>query len=242
MSKKTIGILGGMGPAATADLFTKIINNTEAGCDQDHLHVIIDSNTNIPDRTEALIHGGADPTEPMTQSARRLAEAGAELIVMPCNTAHGFYDAVCASVTVPVLHMIKLTAEELMRHEITRAGLLATDGTVQSGIYETCFAGSGIELITPSPEAQAAVMDLTYNGVKAGKLDFDTSGFEKAVNELFDKGAQTLILGCTELPPHLICTALTTSTSTPPLCLRARQSLPPAASCARHKNHLPRLS
>ena len=120
---------------------------------------------------------------------------------MPCNTAHGFYDAVCASVPVPVLHMIKLTAEELMRHEITRAGLLATDGTVQSGIYETCFAGSGIELITPSPEAQAAVMDLTYNGVKAGRLDFDTSGFEKAVNELFDKGAQTLILGCTELPP-----------------------------------------
>ena len=88
MSKKTIGILGGMGPAATADLFTKIINNTEAGCDQEHLHVIIDSNTNIPDRTEALIHGGADPTEQMTQSARRLAEAGAELIVMPCNTAH----------------------------------------------------------------------------------------------------------------------------------------------------------
>ena len=79
MSKKTIGILGGMGPAATADLFTKIINNTEAGCDQEHLHVIIDSNTNIPDRTEALIHGGAAPTEQMTQSARRLAEAGAEL-------------------------------------------------------------------------------------------------------------------------------------------------------------------
>ena len=88
-----------------------------------------------------------------------------------------------------------------MRHEITRAGLLATDGTVQSGIYETCFAGSGIELITPSPEAQAAVMGLTYNGVKAGRLDFDTSGFEKAVRELFDNGAQTLILGCTELPP-----------------------------------------
>ena len=200
MSKKIIGILGGMGPAATADLFTKIINSTDASCDQEHLHVIIDSNTNIPDRTEALIHGGADPTEQMTQSARRLVEAGAELIVMPCNTAHGFYDAVCASVPVPVLHMIKLTAQELMRHEITRAGLLATDGTVQSGIYESCFAGSGIELITPSPEAQAAVMDLTYNGVKAGRRDFDTSGFEKAVRELFDNGAQTLILGCTELP------------------------------------------
>ena len=242
MSKKIIGILGGMGPAATADLFTKIINSTDASCDQEHLHVIIDSNTNIPDRTEALIHGGADPTEQMTQSARRLVEAGAELIVMPCNTAHGFYDAVCASVPVPVLHMIKLTAQELMRHEITRAGLLATDGTVQSGIYELCFAGSGIELITPSPEAQAAVMDLTYNGVKAGRRDFDTSGFLKKQSASFStRACRRSSSAARSCPRHLICTALITNTSTPPLCLRARQSLPPAASCARHKNHLPRL-
>lgn len=235
MSKKIIGILGGMGPAATADLFTKIINSTEASCDQEHLHVIIDSNTNIPDRTEALIHGGADPTEQMTQSARRLVEAGAELIVMPCNTAHGFYDAVCASVTVPVLHMIRLTAEELKRHEITRAGLLATDGTVQSGIYESCFAGSGIELITPSPEAQAAVMDLTYNGVKAGRLDFDTSGFEKQSASFSITARRPSSSAARSCPRHLICTALITNTSTPPLYLHARQSLPPEASCARHK-------
>ena len=120
---------------------------------------------------------------------------------MPCNTAHGFYDAVCAAVDIPVLHMIRLTAQELLLKGIKCAGLLATDGTVQSGIYERCFEGSGIELFTPAPAAQAAVMQLTYEGVKAGRRDFDTSEFKKAAQELLDRGAQTLILGCTELPP-----------------------------------------
>ncbi len=201
MAKKIIGIIGGMGPAATADLFTKIINSTAAACDQEHLHVIIDSNTDIPDRTAALLSGGADPTEQLTLSARRLEAAGAELLIMPCNTAHGFYDRVCAAVDIPVLHMIRLTAQELERRGISRAGLLATDGTVQTGIYERCFEGSGIELLHPSPESQRAVMSLIYDGVKAGCRDFDTAAFEKAAQELLAHGAQTLILGCTELPP-----------------------------------------
>lgn len=201
MAKKIIGILGGMGPAATSDLFNKIIISTKAACDQEHLHVIIDSNTDIPDRTAALLNGGEDPTEQLVLSARRLQSAGAELIAMPCNTAHGFYDAVCAAVDIPVLHMIKLTAQELRREGVKRAGLLATDGTVRTGIYDKCFEGSGIELLTPSQDAQSAVMELIYKGVKAGRRDFDTSRFEKAVRELSERGAQTLILGCTELPP-----------------------------------------
>lgn len=201
MAKKIIGILGGMGPTATADLFNKIIISTKAACDQEHLHVIIDSNTDIPDRTAALLNGGEDPTEQLVLSARRLQSAGAELIAMPCNTAHGFYDAVCAAVDIPVLHMIKLTAQELRREGVKRAGLLATDGTVRTGIYDKCFEGSGIELLTPSQDAQSAVMELIYKGVKAGRRDFDTGRFEKAARELSERGAQTLILGCTELPP-----------------------------------------
>ncbi len=201
MSKKIIGIIGGMGPAATADLFTKLISSTRAASDQEHLHVIIDSNTDIPDRTAALLGGGADPTEQLRLSARRLEAAGAELLIMPCNTAHGFYDKVCTAVGIPVLHMIRLTAQELERRGIVRAGLLATDGTVRTGIYERCFQGSGIELLTPSPESQRAVMSLIYDGVKAGCRSFDTGGFENAAQELLSRGAQTLILGCTELPP-----------------------------------------
>lgn len=200
MEKKVIGIIGGMGPLATADLFQKIILHTQAACDQEHLRVVIDSNTNIPDRTAALLHGGADPTPELVSSARNLERIGAGVLIMPCNTAHNFYDAVAGAVEVPVLHMIRLTAQALQRQGITTAGLLATDGTVQTGIYQRTFAGTGIEILTPDPEGQKAIMDMTYQGVKAGDFSYDPSAARHAMEDLLHRGAQTLILGCTELP------------------------------------------
>ena len=173
--KKVIGILGGMGPLATADLFQKITLHTAASCDQDHPRVCIDSNTNISDRTAALLHGGADPVPEMVKSAQRLESIGADLLIMPCNTAHNFYDAVASSVSIPVLHMIDITRDALKSRGVKCAGLLATDGTVQTGIYQRTFEGSGVELLTPdNAEDQAAVIA---------------------------RGAEVLILGCTELPP-----------------------------------------
>ena len=201
MSKRVIGIIGGMGPLATADLFRKLVLHTDAATDQEHPRVVIDSNTDIPDRTAALLRGGADPTPELVKSARRLAGCGAEVLVMPCNTAHGFYDAVAAAVDVPVLHMLRLTRDALLARGVRRAGLLATDGTVETGLYQSTFAGSGIELLTPAPAGQAAVMDVIYNGVKAGDLRHDVSAFRAACEELLARGAETLILGCTELPP-----------------------------------------
>ncbi len=200
MKKKAIGIIGGMGPLATADLFEKIILHTAASCDQDHLRVFIDSNTSIPDRTAAILSGGADPAPELAASARGLARQGAELLLMPCNTAHCFYDAVQAAVSVPVLHMIRLTARALERRGVETAGLLATDGTVQTGIYQRCFAGTGIRLLTPDPAGQRAVMDMIYQGVKAGRRDYDASDARAAMEDLLRRGAETLILGCTELP------------------------------------------
>lgn len=147
--KKVIGILGGMGPLATADLFQKITLHTAASCDQDHPRVCIDSNTNISDRTAALLHGGADPVPEMVKSAQRLESIGADLLIMPCNTAHNFYDAVASSVSIPVLHMIAITRDALKSRGVKCAGLLATDGTVQTGIYQRTFEGSGVELLTP---------------------------------------------------------------------------------------------
>ena len=199
--KKVIGILGGMGPLATADLFRKITEHTAASCDQDHPRVCIDSNTNIADRTAALLHGGADPVPEMVKSAQRLASIGAELLIMPCNTAHNFYDAVAASVSIPVLHMIAITRDALKARGIKCAGLLATDGTVQTGIYQRTFGGSGIELLTPDIADQSAVMDIIYNGVKAGDLAHDAAAFRAACEHLLARGADVLILGCTELPP-----------------------------------------
>ena len=176
--KKVIGILGGMGPLATADLFQKITLHTAASCDQDHPRVCIDSNTNISDRTAALLHGGADPVPEMVKSAQRLESIGADLLIMPCNTAHNFYDAVASSVSIPVLHMIAITRDALKSRGVKCAGLLATDGTVQTGIYQRTFEGSGVELLTPdNTEDQSAVMDIIYNGVKAGDLTHDATAF-----------------------------------------------------------------
>lgn len=200
MEKKTIGIIGGMGPLATADLFEKIVGHTKAACDQEHLHVVIDSNTNIPDRTAALLHGGADPLPELAKSAGRLEKMGADVLIMPCNTAHNYYDGIAAAVSVPVLHMVRLTAQALVERGVKKAGLLATDGTVRTGIYQKSFAGSGVELLTPDEAGQRAVMEMIYQGVKAGDMAFDAQPARQAMERLLAAGAEVLILGCTELP------------------------------------------
>jgi len=117
---------------------------------------------------------------------------------MPCNTAHGFLDAVQQAVSVPVLNMIRLTCEALQEQGITKAGLLATTGTLRTGIYQKYF--DGVQLIQPDEQEQEAVMDLIYRGVKAGVEDYDGSRVQKIAQRLLDSGAQTIILGCTELP------------------------------------------
>lgn len=203
MKKKTIGIIGGMGPLATADLFEKIVLHTRASCDQDHLRVLIDNNTNIPDRTEAILHGGADPAPELIRSAQGLERQGAELLLIACNTAHCFYEAVQSAVSVPVLDMIRLTARALEERGVRTAGLLATDGTVETGIYQRRFEGAGIRLLTPDPTGQRAVMDMAYQGVKAGRRDYDAGDARRAMENLLRRGAETLILGCTELPPAM---------------------------------------
>lgn len=198
--KKAIGIIGGMGPMATVDLFKKIVDYTAASRDSEHIHVYIDSNTDIPDRTEAILHGGKDPVPEMVSSAIRLECMGADFLLIPCNTAHYFYDKICAMVHIPILNMLEETAQEAKRQDITCVGLLATDGTIESGVYDRVFEKYGISVLHPSSLGQKKVMDLIYKGVKAGNKDIDLSGFYDTLEELKQNGAQTMILGCTELP------------------------------------------
>ena len=198
--KKTIGIVGGMGPLATCDLFKKIVEITDAACDQDHVRVCIDSNTEISDRTAAILSGGKNPVPEMVKSAVRLQGMGADVLIMPCNTAHYFYNQIVPFVDTPFLNMLEETAKEIKRRGIKKVGLLATDGTCQSGVYKTVFDAAGLEMLSPSPVGQQAVMDVIYKGVKAGNLSIDLSGFNKAMDELFEAGAEVLVLGCTELP------------------------------------------
>jgi len=197
---KSIGIIGGMGATATCDLFNKIINMTDAKSDQEHIHILIDCNTKIPDRTKAILGKGEDPVPEMVRSGIRVQSMGADVLVMPCNTAHYFYDRITPFFDIPLLNMLKLTAQEIQKRSIREVGLLATDGTIQSGAYHTVLAEAGIAVVTPSTEKQASVMSVIYNGIKASNRDIDLTGFYSTIDELFEQGAEILILGCTELP------------------------------------------
>lgn len=196
----TIGIIGGMGPMATADLFHKIVLHTQAASDQEHIHVLIDNNTEIPDRTAALLSGGQDPLPYMSKSARWLEAGGADCLIMPCNTAHCYHSQLQKTVKIPLLNMLELTCQSMADKGVRCAGLLATNGTVQTGVYARMAERFGITLLTPDSAGQQAVMELIYQGVKAGAEVFDTEKVCQAVDHLRRGGAETIVLGCTELP------------------------------------------
>ncbi|MEA4969447.1 MAG: amino acid racemase [Candidatus Pelethousia sp.] len=196
---KTIGIIGGMGPLATVDLMTKIIRCTVAACDQEHIPLLVYSNTAIPDRTAAILLGGEDPVPELRRAAQTLEKAGAHILVMACNTAHYFYDRICEPLSIPLLHMPRETAAQAARSGIKRVALLATDGTVASGIYDHAFEKAGVELLKPNVREQALVMDMSY-GLKAGREDLPVDSMQAALNRLTREGAEAFILGCTELP------------------------------------------
>lgn len=200
MDKKTIGIIGGMGPLATADLFRKIVLNTKATTDQEHIKILIDNNTDIPDRTEAIINNGKNPVPQLTKSAVALWAMGAQVLVMPCNTAHYFRSEVQKTVDIPILSMIEITSKSLLKKGIKTAGLLATEGTINSGIYQDVFMKMDIEIIAPDEDEQTVITDLIYNGVKAGKKDYDITIVKDVMQNMINRGAETLVLGCTELP------------------------------------------
>lgn len=198
--KKTIGIIGGMGPLATCDLMEKIIARTGAENDQENLHLVVDCNTEIPDRTEAILNQGESPVPQLVRSGIKLQGMGADVLVMSCNTAHYFYDCVIPYLDIPLLHMIRETGSYLRGQGVRRAGLLATDGTVRSRVYQEALEQVGISPLIPDAAGQRSVMDLIYHGVKAGRREYDTQDFRRTVERLLGQGAERLILGCTELP------------------------------------------
>ncbi len=200
---KMIGVLGGMGPAATADFYQKIIRATPAASDQDHLKVLIFSNPQIPDRTAAIRGEGPDPLPALVATAEVLVRAGAELLAMPCVTAHHFYEGLQRSVPVPLLHLIgeTLAAVQDQSPQWRRLGLLATTGTVQARLFESFFEPKGMAVIAPDPAMQAThVMEAIY-GVKHGSdLDGPRRQICEAAQQLIACGAEGILAGCTEIP------------------------------------------
>lgn len=197
--QKIVGIIGGMGPAATALLFQKLIDYTDAAVDSEHIHIVIDNNTKIPDRTAAILNGDNTPAVCICESGKKLEALGAELLLIPCNTSHYFYSYIQERMDVPVVNMIAETAKECLKRGYTKAGVLATTGTRNTRTYDRELGKFGVETVYPSEEGQKAVMEIIYGQVKAGK-PVDASIVREYLDKMAADGAQAFILGCTELP------------------------------------------
>jgi aspartate racemase len=205
VQEKTIGILGGMGPEATLDCFARIIRNTPAEKDQDHLRVVIDSNPKVPDRTAAIIGGGASPVPALVAGCRALLRGGADFIIIPCVSAHFFLSEIHARIDVQILSMFAVVAEAVAQHarRMHTVGLLGTTGTVRGRHFSQRLAEAGIRTIVPDDADQAAIMDCIYdikNSQPARSLEEIRAGLVEAANHLASRGAQGIVAGCTEIP------------------------------------------
>lgn len=199
---KTIGIIGGMGPAATIDLYSKIVSLTPAEKDQDHIHVIIDGYAQIEDRTAYIEGRGASPLPKLIESARRLENAGADFIIMPCNTAHYFAEEISAAIDVALIHIVETAAESVIKNYpgIKKVALFATSGTKKAGIYAKVFNNRGLHIISLPDETEKDIMECIYSGVKAGKIKEYAPILQECANKAENLGAEAIIAGCTEIP------------------------------------------
>lgn len=210
MNDKIIGIIGGMGPEATADLYFKIIKATKAKKDQDHFRVIIDSNVKIPDRTEAILGNGESPVKALIESGKILESSNVDVAVIPCITAHYFIKEIQKQLSYPILNALEEVHKYIIGNypRVDKIGILATSGTIKTGLFEK-YLGD-MDIIYPTPTAQTQkVMKAIYgeNGIKSGNKDNEPLALLKEVsNELIENGAEILISGCTEiglaLKPH----------------------------------------
>lgn len=196
---KLLGILGGLGPMATVYFYEMLTAHTAAMRDQDHIDMIISSKSTTPDRT-AYILGNSDenPLDVMVEEAKKLERYGADLLVMPCNTAHYFFDRINESVNIPMLNIIDETVEFCRKRGYKKAGIMATDGTLQTNTYQMKLEEKGLCYAVPDASAQRAVMEIIYDVVKKGR-EINHSSFEGVANQLWDSGCDCIILGCTEL-------------------------------------------
>ena len=195
-----IGVLGGMGPAATADFYRKLVEATPADRDQDHLRTLIWSDPTIPDRATAYVHGGESPIPHLIAGAQLLERSGAGFIAVPCNTAHLFLAPVRAHLGIPVIDMIEATVDELAD---TRSGaavaVLGTAATASSSIYHSPLAERGLTAFTPRPAEQLQVSEAILR-VKRGEVPHAARLLAPVIDALMRRGAEAVIAACTELP------------------------------------------
>lgn len=199
MSKKKLGIIGGVGPLSTAYFLEVLTNMTAAETDQEHINSIILNHCSIPDRTAYILDSSApNPVPVMQHDAQTLETLGCEIIATPCNTAHYFFDELQSAVKIPIINMIDETAEALKLQNAKTVGIMATNGTVFSKLFQNALEKRGIVPIIPNEKNQRLVMDIIYYNVKAGK-PLEIEKFKAVTGEMRLHGCDRIILGCTEL-------------------------------------------
>lgn len=197
---RIVGILGGMGPAATADFYQKLILATPAARDQEHLRVVIWADPTVPNRNEALLEGGENPTPWLERGVQKLIDCGAEILVVPCNTIHAYLPSVVEGKSIEFINIVDTTVETIkLGVQEGNVGLLGADGALASGIYQSALRDAGIEPILPLDKSQKNLMNVIYS-VKAGEAgDEERQEIAGILTEMRARGVSTVIAGCTEV-------------------------------------------
>jgi aspartate racemase len=200
--QKVVGVLGGMGPEATVDFMAKVIALTDASRDQDHVRMLVDHNPQVPNRQDAILGDGEDPGPVLADMAADLEASGADFLVIPCNTAYVFEDAILAATHIPLISIVgvSIAAAQESAPDAERIGLLATDGCLRAGIYQAGLEAAGLAAELPTADELRELMSLV-NAIKAGKqTDAIRSAMTGLAEALLSRGAGAIIAGCTEIP------------------------------------------
>jgi aspartate racemase len=196
-----LGIIGGMGPAASAEFVTRLIKQTPAACDQEHIPFVLWSDPRIPDRSTAMLAGNDDPLPWLQDAVRGLQAVGCDRIVIPCNSAHFWYKQL-VNLGVPIIHIVDSIADELHRLHLenTTIGIMGTQGTINQGLYQARLTEQGWNCLVPDRAEMDFFVQPAIDFIKAGKIAESQLLLMKVIHSLIDRGAKAIVLGCTELP------------------------------------------
>jgi aspartate racemase len=199
---KILGVLGGMGPLASAQFMVRLTLLTPATRDQDHIPTVLWSDPRVPDRTVGRLSGGADPLPWLLRGIEGLQQAGCAAIAIPCNTAHGWYDTMRDAARVPILHIVDAAAAELERLGIRRGriGVMGTQATLAMRLYQDRLGALGWDCIEPSDGEMSHLVSPAIALVKANRVVDAYAPLAEVVSSLSGRGAASVVLGCTEIP------------------------------------------
>ena len=198
----TVGVLGGMGPEATIDFMAEVLQLTDADRDQEHIHLIVDQNPKVPNRQQAIRSGNDDVGPMLAEMAARLERAGADFLVMPCNSAHVFDSAIREATSLPFISIVDVCVESIPQAgpDGGRVGLMATDGLAETGLYQRALGKAGFEAVLPNAREQERLMTLIHRIKGGDKQDDVARGTEELARVLVERGAATVLAACTEIP------------------------------------------